>query len=271
MCEKGNMNILIVDDEATALRDLSRVMRKTVPEAEIFTARDSDTALEVCKEKSIDVVFLDIRMPDMDGLTLAEKMKEISPLINIIMVTAYPNYALDAMKLYVSDYILKPANPVDIQNAMLHLRNPVRQTKKGLFVQCFGNFEVFYDGKPVRFPRSKVKELFAYLVDHKGASVTNAQLRAALWPVKAEDERKQRKYLAQLVHELQSWLDLYDLSDIFLHTRDSYAIVPERIPCDYYQALEHGTQELSMYQGEYMRQYEWTAHKVLMIEKELFK
>ena len=105
MCEKGNMNILIVDDEATALRDLSRVMRKTVPEAEIFTARDSDTALEVCKEKSIDVVFLDIQMPDMDGLALAEKMKEISPLINIIMVTAYPNYALDAMKLYVSDYI----------------------------------------------------------------------------------------------------------------------------------------------------------------------
>ena len=73
------MNILIVDDEATALRDLSRVMRKTVPEAEIFTARDSDTALEVCKEKSIDVVFLDIQMPDMDGLTLAEKMKEIAP------------------------------------------------------------------------------------------------------------------------------------------------------------------------------------------------
>ena len=113
--------------------------------------------------------------------------------------------------------------------------------------------------------------MFAYLVDHKGASVTNAQLRAALWPVKAEDERKERKYLAQLVHELQSWLDLYDLSDIFLHTRDSYAIVPERIPCDYYQALRHGAQELSMYQGEYMRQYEWTAHNVSMIEKELFQ
>jgi two-component SAPR family response regulator len=264
------MNILIVDDEASALRDLSREMRKVVPEDdEIFTARDSKTALAVCKEQNIDVVFLDIQMPDMDGLTLAAKMKEISPLINIIMVTAYPNYALDALKLYVSDYILKPANPVDIQNALLHLRHPVRKTQTGLFVQCFGSFEVFYDGKPVRFSRSKVKELFAYLIDRKGASVSNAQLRAVLWLDTKEDEKKPRKYLAQLVHELQSWLDANELSDIFLHTRDSYAIVPEKIPCDYYRALQQDARALSMYKGEYMCQYDWTADRILVKEKEL--
>ena len=85
------MNILLVDDEASALRDLHRVMKTAVaPEDEIFTARDPGDALALCKEKLIDVAFLDIKMPDMDGLTLAAEMRRIHPLINMIMVTAYP-------------------------------------------------------------------------------------------------------------------------------------------------------------------------------------
>ena len=103
------MNILIVDDEVSALRDLARVIGKVAPDEAIQTAGDSKSALAFCRDNAPDVVFLDIRMPDMDGLTLAAEMKKLCPLVNIIMVTAYSDYALDALKLYVSDYILKPA------------------------------------------------------------------------------------------------------------------------------------------------------------------
>ncbi len=258
------MNILIVDDEAGALRDLSREMKKAAPDDEIYTARESKTALTLCRERPFDVVFLDIRMPDMDGLTLAAEMKRIRPLVNIVMVTAYPNYALDALKLYVSDYILKPAGREDIKKALLNLRNPVSQRRKGLYVQCFGNFEVYYDGVPVRFNRSKTKELFAYLVDRRGASVTNTQLRNILWMDESGDDKKQRTYFAQLVHELQNWLEEAGLSEILLHSRDSYAVVPDQIPCDYYLALAHDTLSLAAYQGEYMCQYEWAAYRNLI-------
>ncbi len=257
------MNILIVDDEAGALRDLSRVMSRVVPGEEICTARDAETALALCKEHLFDVAFLDISMPDMDGLTLVGEIKKILPLINIIIVTAYPNYALDAFKLYVSDYIMKPAKPEEIKSALSNLRNPVKKIKNGLYVQCFGNFEVFYNGEPVRFSRSKVKELFAYLIDRKGASVSNAEIRAVLWMDETGDEQKRRKYFAQLVHELQNWLNELGLSDIFLHSRNSYSIVPEKIPCDYYLALERDTFVLSEYRGEYMNQYEWALFRNL--------
>lgn len=264
------MNILLVDDEASALRDLHRVMKTAVaPEDEIFTARDTGTALALCKEKMIDVAFLDIKMPDMDGLTLAAEMKRIHPLINMIMVTAYPGYALDALKLYVSDYILKPADPEEVKKALLHLRHPVSRPGKGLFVQCFGQFEVFYDGKPVPFRRAKVKELLAYLIDRRGATVTNTQLRAILWMDGAKDEMKQRKYFAQLVYELQGQLNELGLSDVFRHQRDSYAIVPDKIPCDFYRALARDVQALSGYQGEYMSQYEWAAYRHLTNENKL--
>ena len=84
------MKILLVDDEAGALRDLLRVMEKAAPDDEIVTARESKAALSLCGEQRFDAVFLDIKMPDMDGLTLTSEIKRICPMTNIIIVTAYP-------------------------------------------------------------------------------------------------------------------------------------------------------------------------------------
>ena len=68
------MKILIVDDERTALRDLERALGKVVPEAGIDSADEVDMALALCREREYDVVFLDIHMPERDGLSLAKEM-----------------------------------------------------------------------------------------------------------------------------------------------------------------------------------------------------
>ena len=91
--------------------------------------------------------------------------------------------------------------------------------------------------------------------------MTNTQLRAILWMDEVREDERQRKYFAQLIHELQNWLEERELSDIFIHRRDSYAVAPEKIACDYYRALAHDARALSMYQGEYMCQYEWAAYR----------
>lgn len=251
------MNILIVDDEVTALRDMARVLKKVVPDAAVKKADEADAALALVRKQAFDVVFLDINMPGKDGLALAKEMKRIRPMLNIVMATAYTQHVLDAVRLYVSDYILKPVSQEAVRSALSNLRNPVVHSRKGLFVQCFGAFEVFYDGKPVRFGRAKAKELFAYLVDRMGASVTNSELRAVLWKDEAVDTEKQLKYFAQIVHQLRSCLEELGVSDVLVRSRDSYAVAVEKIPCDYYFALMRDAQTLSSYEGEYMSQYEW--------------
>ena len=248
------MNILIVDDEASALRDIERKIKKAAPDVVTVTANEADKAVGLFAQQDFDAVFLDINMPVKDGLTLAKEMKALHRDTNIIILTGYPQYALDAYKLYVSDYIVKPAHTADIKRALENLRYPVNDTHKGLYVRCFGNFEVFFDGEPIHFGRSKVKELLAYLIDRRGSTVTNAEIRAVLWQDETRDEDRQRKYLAQIAYDLRAKLDGLGAADIFVQSRDSYAIVPEKIPCDYYTALKRGT--LAEH-GEYMSQYSW--------------
>lgn len=263
------MNILIVDDEQTAIRNMVRVLKKIVPEACTYKADSAQAAISFCRETLFDVVFLDINMPDMDGLSLAKQIKKLGPNTNIVMVTAYPEYALDALKLYVSDYILKPVVTEDVRKALIHLRNPVQEHRKGLYVRCFGSFAVFYDGKAVKFGRAKTKELFAYLIDRKGAECSNAELRAVLWEDEVKNDENQRHYFAQLVYELRMKLEELGCTDIFSQSRDAYAIVPDKIECDYYRALDKDPAALASYEGEYMSQYEWAEMRIGSIEKAL--
>ena len=256
------MNILIVDDERPALLQLEEVLKTVAPNAALYKAERVEKALELFQKHDFDVVFLDITMPGKNGLSLAKELKMIRPMINLVMVTAYPQYALEAYDLYVSDYILKPVLKEDVQDALNNLRNPVREETKGLYVQCFGSFEVFCDGRPVHFKRSKTKELFAYLIDRRGASATNAQLRAVLWKDGVNDEQKQRQYFSQITRDLRLTLEELGCRDLMVQQRDFYAILPEKIKCDYYLALQKDSRALSEFQGEYMSQYDWAEERV---------
>lgn len=251
------MNILIVDDELPAIRNLERAIKETEPDSVIYAADEYGKALELCKNTRIDVAFLDVEMPGMDGLTLAEKLKEIHPMINIVMATAYEKYSMDAFRIYASGYILKPVDVSEVKNALANLRNPVTGIAQGLYIQCFGNFEVFYDGKTVQFGRSKAKEVLAYLIDRKGAAVSNAEICAVIFEDDENDSVKQRNYFHHIYNSLHNTLQDYGCEDILVKGHNSYSVEVDKIKCDYYLLLKRDPNVLGRYMGEYMSQYSW--------------
>ena len=252
------MKLLIIDDEQTAIRDLSMVLNDIDKTCEIDSASSADQALSLCRSNDYDVIFLDINMPGKSGLTIAKDIKSVSPDANIVMVTAYPQYALDALRLYVSGYILKPAEESEVREALLHLRNPLSSKRSGLFVRCFGDFEVFYDAEPVKFRRSKTKEMFAYLIDRRGSSVTGSQLRVVLWE---DDGDRFSNYFSQLTHDIKNVMEEIGCGDVLAISRNAYAIVPEKIDCDLYRVLKSDHDFMTHYKGEYMSQYSWAEYR----------
>ena len=263
------MRMIAVDDEKPALQGLMATIRQVDPEAQVTGFRDAKAAIDYVAENRVDVAFLDIEMRDMNGLQAAEKLIEMNPDINIIFTTGYSEYTGDAFNLHASGYITKPISAEKLAKELSDLRRPVPSKEESLKlrVQTFGNFEIFYDGKPLSFQYSKTRELVAYLVDRRGAFVSNGELVAVLW----DDDRPgaHNSYFKNIRADLKNTLTDYDLLDIVVRQRGKIAIVKDRIDCDYYHFLEGDEKAITAYQGEYMAQYSWAEMTNAAISEQL--
>lgn len=128
------MKILIVDDEKIASSRVQRILSE-LGYNDTFVINDSLEALNNIATNKYDVVFLDIQMPNITGLELANKILEYEPKTFIIFQTAYDEYAIEAFKAGGLDYILKPTTNENIQSALDKVNkyiqnNPSNETKK---------------------------------------------------------------------------------------------------------------------------------------------
>lgn len=136
------MNILIVDDEKLIAEDLEHDILSLYPDASVQTAASAAGALDLAKKAQYDVALLDIYMPDMDGLTLARKLIALWPAINIIFVTGYDEYALEAHELYCSAFLLKPVGIRKLKKAFENLRKPFIDIPQSFYTEHYSGSNV---------------------------------------------------------------------------------------------------------------------------------
>lgn len=254
------MLIYIIDDEPIVLKASKQVVARAVPDADLRTFESGDDALEHMRatQEYPDTVFSDIEMPGTNGLEFAVRLKQLSPKTRIVFVTAYSEYALDAFRVHANGYILKPMNAMRVLEEVketLEQQN-IEPEPETLRIQCFGNFEVFWKGKPLQFARRQTKELLAYLIDRKGASCTIEEITAALW----EDYTNQKNTQTQLrilISDLRHTLANIGMEDIVFRRRGQVAVMPDKLDCDYYRMLKGDMDAVNAYRGEYMVQYSW--------------
>lgn len=251
------VNIIAADDERIALNLLISSIHEAIPNALIHGFNTGEAALDFGSKHICEVAFLDIDMPDIDGIALAKHLKQLNTKINIIFVTAYRKYAIDALSLHSSGYVMKPVTKEKIEHEIENLRHPISiLTKHKVWIQCFGNFEIFSDGEPIKFTYSKTKELLAYLVDRKGAFCSNGEIIAVLWEDDG-DRLKKSSYLRDLKADLLNSLTTHGIEDSIHKQRGLLSISLDKIPCDYYQWLQGDIHSINAYRGEYMSQYSW--------------
>ena len=261
------MKILITDDERIMREELKDALDRVSPGNSIDFAGSYDEAVRKIRADRYDVAFCDIQMPGKNGLALAETLKRLSPRTNVIMVTAYAEYALEAFRLFASGYILKPVKDRELEAALDNLRNPVPPPEKQLTVRCFGSFEVFYKGKPLVFQRQRSKELLAYLICLRGSSASRENICDALF----EDEGTMDKWAQSfktIVYSLRKTLEKYGFDDLLIHSRNRYSVETGLLQCDYFDFVtgKPAVPPATSYQGEFMTQYSWAERFVYQLE-----
>lgn len=251
------MRVISVDDEKLALEDL-RDICLSLPQVTDFSAFSNPAdALEHAAKQKIDLAFLDIEMPVMSGLELAERLLRIDKSIKIIFVTGFKEYAFDAFGVNAIGYVLKPFSE-DMIRREIEKAASLQTVAVSIPVQIktFGYFDVFVQNKPVYFSSSKAKELLALLVDRRGGSVSTENAISMLWPDRDYDETVQSLF-RKVLKSLRVSLADADISDILIDVRNQRSVDTEKFSCDLYAVLQKERAAMESYTGEYMQGYQW--------------
>ena len=252
------MRILAIDGDPRALDLLTACLRQACPQGELHPFSSGHKALAWLKTTGagFDAAFLEVALPEMSGVALARQLQARCPRGNLIFVTEFPQYMGEAFDLHASGYLMKPVTVPEVQRELADLRYPVQEGPPLLRVQAFGNFEVFFQGRPVHFRRSRTKELFAYLIDRRGAGSTMGELISILWEGRL-DTPGVRSQLRSLITDLRTTLQALGQEAVIIKRRDLIAVDPKLVDCDYYRFLAGDRSPGNLFRGEYMSNYSW--------------
>lgn len=253
------MRVICVDDERLLMEDTVALCLEIdgIDEAKGFT--QPKEALRYLEHERVDAALLDIDMPGMNGIDLAAAIKEKWPDTAIFFLTGYPQYALDAFEVHANCYLLKPIKKQKLEAEFRYLiGNGQRKRDHRVEARAFGNFDLMVDGKPVAFKRAKSKELLAYLIDRRGASVTRREAFAVLWEDRAYD-RLMQKQLDEIIRSLRATLADYGIDEIFEMQSGTLRVNPDFISCDAWRYLSGEKETSQTFHGEYMSNYSWAS------------
>lgn len=258
------MKIICIDDEPLILNMTVTLCRELPAKPEVCGFANATDALLWLQDHAADIALLDINLPDMNGIELAARLRETDPNLSLIFLTGHSEYALDAFALHASGYLLKPINRQRLAEEInLAMRRRGAQSvppAKGIQISArtFGEFDLFTDGQVVSFPRSKAKELLAYLIDRRGGSITRAAAFAVLWEEGLYD-RSMQKQLDVIIRSLRATLKSVGAEDILEMKQGALRICPEKLDCDLFRFLDGDTEAINSYRGEYMNAYSWAS------------
>lgn len=281
------MRIVLVDDEILPLTRLKTLLEKSnVPEIEIVGEyTDSLKAIEEIQTLQPNAVFLDIVMPDLDGLALGEKIQELLPDVEIVFTTGFDQYAIDAFNLHAIDYLLKPVQNVRLEKTLERLEHINNKHKKvppkHTIIKLFGGLNVVTpDGHTqlMKWRTSKAKELFAFMLNHRDEMIYRDTILELFWPESDIDKASKQLYTA--IYTIRQTLKNYGMDGVQISSpllNSGYKLLVENVVVDVEQwlsclkslpplqetSVDEHEKVFQMYTGDYLGDcdYLWAESK----------
>lgn len=277
------LKAILVDDEVLAI-ELLEAMLKEIGGIEIIgkyaNPLEGLGSLELLQP---DILFLDIEMKEMNGIKVAEKIEALAFQVDIVFVTAYDEYALDAFNVQAVDYILKPINKSRLEKTVRRIGqrrkqpNPPSNLGPLLHASFLGGFRVDHQNEPIKWRTKKVKEFCAYLI-HQGKPVHREKIMEELWPNRTVD--KASAMLHTTVYHLRKELKSHGLHDSVKYVDERYSLSSEfnsdvqnlqKILNQTHVKSEDVKKLIDLYKNHYLAEeyYDWALEEREQLQKKV--
>lgn len=291
------MKAILIDDEKPALQHLERLLLKDGRLEITGKYTSARRGLEHLEREKADIVFLDIGMPEMNGLEAGEYIAGLDRSTRIVYITAYSEYAIEAFELNAADYLLKPVTSQRLSKTLERLEIRIEQNEarvetlpgpaaavKQLSILCFKRLE-FMDstepGRKMQWRTSKAQEVFALLLHNRGQWILKDTIVDWVWP-----DFKPEKAVTNLhttVYHIRKLLKVWDMDVQVEFSQERYRLTKENVLLDLeefeqgycstsVESEEEWTRReavLSLYRGDYLEEhhYDWaeTRRKELQV------
>lgn len=292
------MRAIVIDDEKPAQLHLQRLLQsdgRITPVQCFSTAQDG---LHYLASDRVDVVFLDIGMPEVNGLEAAEYIQQLDSSIRIIFVTAYADHAVEAFELHALDYVLKPVSSVRLSKTIDRIASTMSyqaQTAAAMEEQeseheaesldfkapgllTFKHLDIFksleQSAEKHKWRTTKSQDLFAFLFHHREEWVSKEVLLDKLWADVSQD--KGLTLLHTSVYQIRKLLKEWNMTGKLEYNMNRYRLLAGNLVSDveqFEQAMSYESvtsvnvndlrQIALLYRGDYLEEhdYDWARSK----------
>lgn len=279
------LRIAVVDEDEVSLHLIRLILEKIEGVQSIACFSCPLEALALISQLNIDAVFLEGDMSGLNGIELANALRQNNKHLEVVFVAAHERYAVDAFKLNAVHYILKPIAYEMVENAVQRLIDKSRSSKlesspdpgfnPSLRFQLFGGFSIYKSNQEViiKWPTSKTEELFALLLVYCKSGISKWKLMDLLWSEASPQKAQQNLYTTMF--RLKKALAASGLQVLIEKTGGRYQVSSDQLSIDYFefmhflnQRIDQVTVEnesafvsaLSIYSGDLFgdRGYDWS-------------
>lgn len=242
---------VIVDDEILVLDYIKEILLEQKVEI-VGEYTRGRTALELIPELKPDIIFLDIEMPGINGIELATEIIGRLDSANIVFVTAYDKYAIEAFKLNALHYILKPPSRNDIAQALTRVRKADLATAPScgeIYIRLFGKIAIqdAEGNSLLKWPTQKTEEMFALLLLFGKKGIDKWSLIEKLWPLSEKIKVEHTMYTT--IYRMKKALQEAGIKSVLNNRLGQYFFEIEGIWCDVvqletiYEAFQKGEEQ----------------------------
>ena len=249
------MKAIVVDDEQIMLNSFLR-LSSGIPDLQIIGQfQNPEDALRFVENHPVELVFLDVKMPCMSGIELAEKLRLKKPDLLIVFISAYDEYIRESNRIGGDYYIVKPYKTRTLEIAMEKIRVLAGRQTERIHIRTFGRFSVLKGERPVPL-RGKAKEILALVVTRRGKEISNEQIYRTLWEDRAYSNQNMTVYYNAL-RRLKQTLAQEKLEDLLISTARGQMVNTALFDCDYYDWLDGHPSGTEAFEGEFLSEYSW--------------